>query len=68
MTLANGGVKSILNDNGLKIGKYPRDVQADAKADEIVMNALISPIYRLKKILKKIKLFYTFKKISKKIK
>ncbi len=61
--ISNGAVKSEVPADGLKINDYPDEVVADKQADDIIMHLLLSPTHKLKNILKKLGLFYSFKKL-----
>lgn len=67
ITIANGGNKLVFHENGLKIVNHPSTIVADELADEIIMKTLITSTYKVKMILKKLKIFYFFKKIYKKL-
>lgn len=63
----NGTIKSAVPKTGLKINNFPNKIEADKQADEMIMHLLISPTYKLKTILKRLGLFYFFKKLYKRL-
>ncbi len=59
----NGATKLNYHQTGQKIYTHPIRIEADKQADDIIMHLLLSPTHKLKNILKKLGLFYSFKKL-----
>lgn len=67
ITIANGGKKLISSKIRLKITNHPSEMIADKLADKIIMDSLVGAVYKVKLILKQLKIFYFIKKIYKKL-